>query len=77
MSDAVLNVFRDHAEAMGIRDEGWCWVGEHLSQRMFGISEQRAKEYAARHGGRAMLDSEYMKECEESLARVRARMAEK
>jgi hypothetical protein len=25
-----------------------------MSQRMFGISEKRAKEYAARHGGEAM-----------------------
>lgn len=51
MNEATLTGFRAIAEAMGIRDEGWEWIGEHLSQRMFGITEARAKEYAAKFGG--------------------------
>jgi hypothetical protein len=31
----------------------WQWIGPHMSQRMLGITEKRAKEYAARHGGEA------------------------
>ena len=51
MQDAVLFQFRAIAEAMQAEPTDWEWIGEHLSQRMFGISEQRAKAYAARHGG--------------------------
>jgi hypothetical protein len=29
----------------------WMWVGQHMSQQMFGITEARALAYAERHGG--------------------------
>lgn len=51
MNEATLTGFRQIAEAMGIRDERWEWIGKHMSQRMFGITEKRAKEYAALYGG--------------------------
>jgi hypothetical protein len=55
MNEAVLSHFRGLAEAMaGPEPQNWQWVGKHMSQRMFRISEKRAKEYAARHGGQAM-----------------------
>lgn len=52
MSDAVLYAFRDIADQMnGGEPQDWQWIGKYVSQRMFGISEARAKEYAQRHGG--------------------------
>jgi hypothetical protein len=52
MNEAVLSGFRQLAAAMaGPEPQNWQWVGKHMSQRMFGISERRAKEYEARHGG--------------------------
>ena len=54
MRDAVLSHFRDLDEAMqGGEPQDWQWVGPHMSQRMFGISERRARAYAERHGGEA------------------------
>ena len=53
MTDATLLQFRAIAEAMQTAPTTWEWIGPHLSQRMFGITEQRAKEYAQRHGGEA------------------------
>lgn len=54
MHDAALEGFRKIADAMaGTAPRDWEWVGPHLSQRMFGITEQRARDYAARHGGTA------------------------
>lgn len=50
MNDATLSYFRQIAEAMQTEPTTWEWV---ISQRMFGITEKRAKEYAARHGGTA------------------------
>lgn len=54
MTDATLNAFRQIADAM---NEGattdWQWIGKWESQRMFGITEERAKAYAAKHGGEA------------------------
>ena len=38
----------------GPEPQNWQWIGPYMSQRMFGITEKRAKEYAARHGGEAM-----------------------
>jgi hypothetical protein len=52
MNEHVLEHFRAIADAM-FPDQGWQWIGPYSSQRMFGISEQRAKEYARRHGGSA------------------------
>jgi hypothetical protein len=54
MNDATLHTFRALADAMsGPEPRDWQWIGPHMSQRMFGITEQRAKNYAARHGGEA------------------------
>jgi hypothetical protein len=55
MNDAQLEAFRKIADDM-VNTEGkpnWQWVGKHMSQRMFGITEMRAKTYALRHGGEA------------------------
>lgn len=54
MNDAQLQGFRDIADAMTAgQDKTWQWVGQHMSQRMFGITKERAEAYAARHGGTA------------------------
>lgn len=54
MTNATLEGFRMIAEAMNAgKPTDWQWIGQHMSQRMFGITEERAKEYAARHGGEA------------------------
>ena len=54
MNDATLNGFRMIAAAMESAPTNWQWVGPHMSQRMFGITEARAKAYAAKHGGEAV-----------------------
>lgn len=51
--ETLLNEFRAIADAMQTEPTDWQWVGPHLSQRMFGITARRAKDYAARFGGRA------------------------
>lgn len=51
MNDAALAHFRAIADAMQTEPTDWQWVGQWMSQRMFGITEKRAREYAARHGG--------------------------
>lgn len=53
MTDSTLLYFRALADAMQREPTDWQWVGPHLSQRMFGITEARAKAYAERHGGTA------------------------
>lgn len=54
MNDAQLEGFRRIAEAMqGPEAQDWQWIGPHMSQRVFGISERRAKSYAEAHGGHA------------------------
>jgi hypothetical protein len=53
MNNAQIEGFRMIASQMGIKEEKWQWIGKHMSQRMFGISEQRAKDYAKKHGGEA------------------------
>jgi len=53
MTDATLREFRAIAEAMESEPTDWQWIGPHMSQRMFGITEARAKAYALRHGGTA------------------------
>lgn len=54
MTDATLQGFRQIADALaGPEPRDWQWIGPHLSQRMFGITEARAKGYAQRHGGEA------------------------
>jgi hypothetical protein len=51
MNDSTILAFRAIAEAMTSEPTDWQWIGPHMSQRMFGITEARAKAYAARHGG--------------------------
>lgn len=46
-----LEAFRQIAETMQTEATDWQWIGQWVSQRMFGITEKRATEYAARHGG--------------------------
>jgi hypothetical protein len=54
MNDTQLQAFRNIAASMqGNAPQDWQWIGKYMSQRMFGISEQRAKEYAQRYGGEA------------------------
>lgn len=52
MTDTTLSAFRKIAETM-IGKADWQWIGPHMSQRMFGITQARAEEYAKRHGGEA------------------------
>ena len=61
MTETQLRHFRFLADVMaGPEPRDWQWVGPHMSQRMFGITERRAREYAERHGGvaRKMEDSD-------------------
>jgi hypothetical protein len=51
MTNATLFHFRAIAKSMNAEPTDWQWIGQHLSQRMFGITEARAKAYASRHGG--------------------------
>lgn len=53
MTNTQLETFRAIAAAMQTEPTDWQWIGPHMSQRMFGITEQRAKAYAERHGGEA------------------------
>lgn len=53
MNETTLIAFRKLAEAMNSEPTDWQWIGPHMSQRMFGITESRAKGYAVRHGGTA------------------------
>jgi hypothetical protein len=50
--DPTLGLFREIADQM-IGRADWEWVGPHLSQRMFGITRERAEGYAKAHGGTA------------------------
>jgi hypothetical protein len=52
MTNAQLEAFRNLAEAM-IGKADWEWIGPHMSQRMFGITQERAEGYAKAHGGTA------------------------
>lgn len=51
MNTAQLEAFRALHQTMQTEPATWQWVGPHMSQRMFGITETRAKAYAKRHGG--------------------------
>jgi hypothetical protein len=53
MNEAQLEAFRKIADAMQSEPQDWQWIGRHMSQRMFGITETRAKQYAQRFGGAA------------------------
>lgn len=54
MNEAVLEMFRSIASA-AVPSANWQWIGPHMSQRMFGITEERAKDYARRFGGKASI----------------------
>jgi len=54
MNNAQLLAFQRFAAALaGDEPQDWQWIGPHMSQRMFGITERRARDYAERHGGTA------------------------
>ena len=53
MNDATLNAFRQIAASMQTQPMDWEWIGKHMSQRMFGISQERAEKYARLYGGTA------------------------
>lgn len=53
MTNAQLQSFRDLAETMNPAPKGWQWIGVHMSQQMFGITQDRAESMASRFGGRA------------------------
>jgi hypothetical protein len=47
MNEHQLQHFRDLADRLaGDEPRDWQWVGPHMSQRMFGITESRARDYA-------------------------------
>ena len=51
MNHANLEAFRAIAASIQTEPQDWQWIGQHMSQRMFGITEARARAYAERHGG--------------------------
>lgn len=53
MNNAQLQAFRNIAAQMAGAPTDWQWIGKHMSQRMFGITEERAKRFAKSHGGEA------------------------
>lgn len=53
MNAATLQHFRDIHEKMQTEPSDWQWIGPHMSQRMFGITQTRAENYAKKHGGEA------------------------
>lgn len=53
VNDATLAAFRQIFEATQTAPTDWQWIGRHMSQRMFGITRERAEAFAARHGGEA------------------------
>jgi len=53
MREIELVGFRMLAAAMAGAPTDWQWHGAHMSQHMYGITEERARAYAAMHGGTA------------------------
>lgn len=53
MTNAELALFRSLAAGMAGAPTDWQWEGPHMSQRMYGITESRARDYASRFGGEA------------------------
>lgn len=52
MTEAQLQYFRALAdELLGDQPTNWQWIGPNMSQRMFGITEARARAYVKQHGG--------------------------
>lgn len=58
-----LEWMRAHASALrGHAAANWMWTGEHMSQNHVGITEARAKELQAQHGGVAKPMPSYKEE---------------
>jgi hypothetical protein len=53
MTNNQLEAFRALAAAMETEPTDWQWIGPHMSQRMFGITQARAESHAKAHGGKA------------------------
>jgi hypothetical protein len=53
MTNNQVEAFRTLAAAMETDPTDWQWIGPHMSQRMFGITQARAESYAKMHGGKA------------------------
>ena len=53
MNDSTLEALRDIAKQMmePEQDRRWEWIGAHMSQRMFGITQERAERFARQYGG--------------------------
>ena len=51
MNHATLEHFRSIAAAMQNEPTDWQWTGHYMSQRMFGITETRAKAFQKMYGG--------------------------
>jgi hypothetical protein len=53
MNDSTLEALRGIAEQMmgPEQDRRWEWIGAHMSQRMFGITQERAERFARQYGG--------------------------
>ena len=53
-NEDTLNKLRRLADELaGPYPKDWQWIGQHVSQRMSGITEAKARYYAAKHGGEA------------------------
>ena len=51
-NEDTLNKLRRLADELaGPYPKDWQWIGQHVSQRMSGITEAKARYYAAKHGG--------------------------
>ncbi len=71
MNEATLQAFRAIAEAMQTHPADWQWIGPHMSQRMFGITQERAEGYAKSHGGKAeQMPEPSARDISHSLARI-------
>ena len=78
MEHNELESFREIADQMaGPEPRDWEWVGCNMSQRMFGITEKRAKEYAERHGGTAMRQDDPLSETTRSKVALKIRDAKR
>ena len=53
MNENVLQSFQAAYEAMQTEPCDWQWIGPHVSQRFFSITQARAEAYAAKYGGTA------------------------
>ena len=69
MKDAALNNLRQMAQIVcnpHKMPEDWECQGKWMSQRMFGITEQRAKDMASRYGGVARKMTDFCPKLSES-----------